>query len=306
MLKSITVSDIEKDFKKKIIKIVGDKNVSFESFSSIDCPKPNSITWISESYYNILRTKINDFSSTVFITEGNFNVDLISNKTFVFANKAKLLFIEILNKYFAKNYFYEIHPSAVIDKKAKIHKNVYIGPNCVLGNCIIDDGCVLEGNNFIYDNVEIGKNVILQAGAIIGSKGMSLSRNADNMLIGFPSLGKVIIEDDVEIGSNTVVDNAVLETTRIGKGTKINSLTFIGNTVCIGENNYISVSVNINGSVVIGNSNFIGSGSTIRNKINIGDNNTIGAGAVVVKNVENKCTVYGNPASVMDNKGIKL
>lgn len=305
--KEISIKILRGKFHNQILNVIGEDNVFFETFCSSNNLLPNSITWINETFYKKNTKEIKKCGTKIFITEGNYNILPVEGKAFIFAKKAKFLFIEILNEFFAKKTNYGIHPSAEIDNNAEIHEKVYIGPNCVIGKCVIGEGSVFEGNNFIYDNVFIGKNVIVQAGAVVGSKGMSLSRDENNRLISFPSLGKVIIEDDVEIGSNSVIDMAILDTTKIKKGTKINSLAFVGNSVTIGENNYLSVCSNINGSVEIGSINFIGSGSTIRNKTKIGNNNTIGAGAVVVKNIDNNGTWIGNPAEKTNkSKGIKL
>ncbi len=304
--KNYTVNTIISDFGNSIIKIIGDANIVFFTFCSMNFPKKNAITWLGKKYYDNNTVNLSNLQPSVFIVDHSFDATDIKNKAFIVAEKPKLLFINILKKYFEKKYKYNIHPTAVISDEAIIEDNVYIGPNCIIGNCTIKSGTTLDGNNFIYDNVLIGKNVSIQAGAVIGSQGMSFASYADKNLIGFPSLGRVIVEDNVAIGSNAVIDCAVIDDTIIGKGTKINSSAFIGNSVCIGKNNYISVCVNINGSVVIGDENFIGSNSTIRNKITIGNNNTIGAGAVVVKPIKDNETVFGNPAKKQNIKGITL
>jgi len=306
MTKNYTINNLLFDFGDAIKKIIGDKDTIFNNFCSINSPKEKAITWISKKYHNDSICSFYNLPPSVFILEEDLGFSENKGKAFIIADNPKLFFISVLKKYFEKKYEYQIHSSAIISMEAIIAKNVYIGPNCIIGNCIIGSGAVIEGNNFIYDNVSIGENTIIQAGAIIGSKGMSLARDKFGILYDFPSLGKIIIEDNVEIGSNTVIDKAVIDDTIIGKGTKINSSSFIGNTVHIGENNYISVCVNINGSVKIGNCNFIGSGSSIRNKLIIGNNNTIGAGAVVVKNVGNNETIFGNPAKKQNIRGIVL
>lgn len=301
-----TIQSIFDKFKNEIVEYKGNNNISFNSASSLNNIKKGSVIWakyIDEATYK----RILESEASVIITESSLqNIDGIEDKLIISTDKSKHLFIQILKHYFENKPQWGIHPTSVISTKAIIDREVYIGPNCFIGDVIIGAGTIVEGNNFIYDNVQIGKNVIIQAGAVIGSKGMSLSRSIDGKLIDFPSLGNVIIEDNVEIGSNSVIDAAVLDSTIIGEGTKINSSTFIGNSVLLGKDNYVSVSVNINGSVSIGNNNFIGSGSTIRNKINVGNNNTIGAGSVVVKNVGNNETVFGNPATKKNNKGIQL
>ncbi|MFW5851724.1 MAG: DapH/DapD/GlmU-related protein [Bacteroidota bacterium] len=306
-IKNIYIQEVIDSFSETIISTIGTKNNYFNSFSSIEKPLSHSLIWVNSQNSFQIEHIISLAQTCVIITEKKPQCSIPDSATILIVKKSKLFFIQLLNTYFVEAHKTGIHPTAVIDTEAEIGKNVYIGPHCIIGKCTIGNNCVLEGNNYVYDNVIMGKNIILQAGAIIGAKGMSLSRNEQNELIGFPSLGNIIIEDDVEIGSNSCIDCAVLTSTIIGKGTKINSLSFIGNSVIIGNNNYISVSVNINGSVHIGKNNFIGSGSTIRNKISIGNNNTIGAGAVVIKNIDNDSTWIGNPAKKTEkSKGIQL
>ena len=306
-IKNIYIQDVINIFNENIDSVIGSKNNFFNSFSTLENPLSHSLIWVNPQNISQIERIISQVKTCVIITEKTPLCVISDSATVLIVNKSKLFFIQLLNTYFIKTHPNGIHPTAVIDSEAQLGNNVYIGPHCVIGKCNIGDNCILEGNNYVYDNVIMGNNIILQAGAIIGAKGMSLSRNVNNELIGFPSLGKVIIEDDVEVGSNSCIDCAVLESTVIGKGTKINNLCFIGNSVKLGTHNFLASGVNINGSVHIGNNNFIGSGATIRNKISIGNNNTIGAGAVVVKNIDNNSTWIGNPAKKTEqSKGIQL
>jgi UDP-3-O-[3-hydroxymyristoyl] glucosamine N-acyltransferase len=295
--KSFSAKEIIEKFRDDIIITIGNDNVVFTSFYNSSNPTNDSISWVNGARMSIFLLDPNH--ANFIITDKYFkelNQKIPENTFVVIAQKPKLLFIKILTHCFQPKIYWSKHPSAIISPDAKIHKEVYIGPNCVIGKVNIGKGCVLEGNNFIYDNVTLKENVIIQAGAIIGSRGMSMARDINDILHNFPSLGEIIIESDVEIGSNAVIDAAVMGKTFVGKGTKINSLTFIGNSAEIGEHNYISVCVNINGSVKIGNRNFIGSGSSIRNKTIIRNDNTVASGAIVIKNIDNNTTVMGNPA----------
>lgn len=284
-------------FKNEILAIHGNPNISFETFCTADNPQKNAVAWISSN--NLISLLSNTNHANFIITDTNTtlkNETLPNDVLIITAQKPKLLFIKILAHCFQPKPVWSKHPSAVIAPEANIHEEVFIGPNCYIGKAQIAKGCILEGNNFVYDNVTLKENVILQAGAVVGSKGMSMARDENGLLHNFPSLGEVVVEENCEIGSNSVIDAAVMGKTIIGKGTKINSLTFIGNSAEIGEHNYISVCVNVNGSVKVGNRNFIGSGSSIRNKTVIGNDNTIASGAIVVKNVNDNVTVMGNPA----------
>lgn len=306
--KNYSVSDILEQIQDVQFECIGDLSSSFSNTCSAEEMDTDSIVWVGHKLIEEFKTEKKVISASIVITDIHPNKILSKiDNCYLVSDKPKLLYLAILNTFFVEKKRAMIHPSSTVHELAEIGDNVFIGPNCYIGKVKIGSDSIIEGNNYIYDNVFIGRKVIIQAGAIIGSKGMSLARKDNGELIGFPSLGKVIIEDHVEVGSNTVIDQSVLSETFIGYGTKINSSSFIGNSVRIGKNNYISVLVNINGSVRIGDENFIGSGSTIRNKIIIGHNNTIGAGTVLVKNIANNVTITGNPG-IVNNKanGIKL
>jgi len=306
-IKNIFIEDIIRDFHVDIISILGSNHNYFNTFSSIQQPKPHSLIWANSQNLSAVEDIVTHPYSCVIITDTPPDCIVPETATVIIVKKSKLFFIDLLNTYFARKQKTGIHPTAIVNENARIGENVHIGPHCVIGNCSIGDNCVFEGNNYVYDNVLIGRNVTAQPGTILGSSCMAFVRKEDLTLIKFNSFGNLLIEDFVEFGTNVIVDISVLESTIIKKGTKINNNCSIGNSVIIGTNNYIAAGVNINGSVHIGNNNFIGSGSTIRNKISIGSNNTIGAGAVVVKHIADNGTWIGNPAQQTNkSKGVQL
>ena len=138
--------------------------------------------------------------------------------------------------------------------------------------------------------------VNIHESAQIGFAGFGFERTADGSCLRFPHYGKVIIEDDVEIGPNTCIARGALGNTIIHKGVKIDSLCHIAHNVEIGEHTLIVSHAMIGGSVKIGKRCFIGGGAIIRDHITIGDDAFIGLGAVVVHDVPAKTTVIGNPA----------
>src|ERR1035437_2388897 len=164
----------------------------------------------------------------------------------------------------------EIHNSAVISDTARIGKDVFIGAfTCVGENSSIGDGtqlragakigdnvtvgtqCTLHPNVFIEDGSNIGNNVVLHAGVIIGASGFGYVPDEKGEYHQFPQIGKVVIEDNVEIGANTCVDRGALGDTRIGAGTKIDNLVQIAHNVQIGKRVVIAAQTGISGSTVI-------------------------------------------------------
>jgi len=154
----------------------------------------------------------------------------------------------------------------------------------------------ISSDSIIFeDYVEMGSNVTIRAGSVVGGCGFGYGW-LDGEWVQWPHIGKVIINDNVEIKYNSCIDRGTLSNTIIGKGVKIGNLVHISHNVIIGENTMVVCKSAIGGSVKIGKECFIGVGAIIRDGITIGDNAFIGMGSVVTKNVEAGTTVYGNPA----------
>ncbi len=138
-------------------------------------------------------------------------------------------------------------------------------------------------------------SAIIGPGTVIGGDGFGYARSGDDTLVKMPHTGNVVIDENVEIGSNTCIDRAVEGSTVIGSGTKIDNLVHIAHGVKIGKNCLIVAGVVIGGSCEIGDNCYIGMGALIKNKIRIGKNAVIGMGAVVLKDVPDGATIIGNP-----------
>ena len=170
-----------------------------------------------------------------------------------------------------------IHPSAVVHSAAKLGKEVSVGADAVIGQAVIgnrsriDAGCVIGdrvelGQDCeiypkvtVYPDSRLGNRVIVHAGAVLGSDGFGYVRDEKSGKHGkFPQMGRLEIEDDVEIGANTTIDRGALETTRIGRGTKIDNLVHIGHNCQFGEDVIIAAQAGFSGSITIENRVVIG------------------------------------------------
>lgn len=164
-----------------------------------------------------------------------------------------------------------IHPTAVIEPSARIADSAMVGAGCVVGaNAEIGENTLLYPNVILYENVrignrttlhagvvcyrdtEIGNDCIIHSGAVIGSDGFGYIENKDGSFDKIPHIGRVIVEDFVEIGANTTIDRSVAGVTRIGRGVKIDNLVQIAHNVRIGDNTAIAAQTGIAGSTVIG------------------------------------------------------
>jgi len=214
--------------------------------------------------------------------------------------------LAILTKYFAKepwvdggykaNESAKIDPSARIAKGVKIGKNVVIMPNAVIGPDVeIDEESVIYPNVTIYRDTKIGKNVRIHAGSVIGSDGFGYAHTKDGRHIKIYHLGKVIIEDDVEIGANTTIDRAAFGKTIIKKGTIIDNLVQIGHNCEVGENSILVSQVGLSGSTKLGRNVVMGGQSATAGHLEIAPFTTIAARGGVSKSIKKPGVYSGFP-----------
>ena len=229
---------------------------------------------------------------------------IYKNKCLFVVNNPKLFFAKLVNSRLPK-FIAGVHPAAVISPNAQIASGCYIGPNVCIGeNVEIGENTYIHSNCSIYDNAKIGKNVIIDAGVVIGAAGFGFVRDENAIPALFPQLGRVIIEDDVEIGANSCIDRGALQDTVIRKGAKIDNLVHVGHNADIGEYTYLIACTTIGGSTKIGKRCWIAP-SRILNKITIGDDATVGYGSIVMKSVPSGATYMGTPATDVQ-KYVKL
>jgi UDP-3-O-[3-hydroxymyristoyl] glucosamine N-acyltransferase len=187
---------------------------------------------------------------------------------------------------------------AYIGENVKTGKHVKIFPNAVLGeNVIIGNNVTIHAGVIIYSDCILGNNITIHSGSIIGSDGFGFAPNEDGSYQKIPQLGNVIIEDDVEIGSNTTIDRATIGSTIIKKGVKIDNLIQIAHNVEIGENTVIAAQVGISGSTKIGKGVMMGGQSGTIGHVIIADGIKIAARTGITKDFkEAGITLSGYPA----------
>jgi len=184
-----------------------------------------------------------------------------------------------------------VHPETIIGKNASIAAGVVIEQNVTIG-----DNCIIEPNVYIHPGTVIGSNVYIKANAVIGGNGFGYVKNDEGSFDHVPHFGKVIIKDDVHIGSNTCIDRGSLSDTIIGKGVKVDNLVHIAHNVEIGEHTLVIACAMVAGSVKIGSNAWIAPAASIKNGLTIGSRTTVGMASLVLKSVEDGKTVAGVPA----------
>jgi UDP-3-O-[3-hydroxymyristoyl] glucosamine N-acyltransferase len=224
-----------------------------------------------------------------------------------------------------------IHPWTVVDPTALIGENASIGPFCRIGpnsrigahcrlvsnvnvgaDVTIGDHTLLHAGVCIGDRCEIGNRVIVQPNATIGGDGFAFVtrepgsvesvrktgevRNFNTEIIRIHSLGNVVIEDDVEIGSGTCIDRGTLGETRIGRGSKLDNLIQVGHNVVTGRNCLIVSQVGLGGSSSVGDRVVIGGQSGVPDHVTLGDDAVIHARSGIIGSVPEKAAMMGVPA----------
>lgn len=208
-----------------------------------------------------------------------------------------------------------VHPRAIVDPTASIDESASVGPGTVVGpnvtigaNCRVGANCVIErgvsvgestridsGAVVRYDTV-IGARVVINSGAVIGSDGFGNAREKSGKFVRIPCFGKVVIEDEADIGACTTIDRGNFESTVIGKGVKIDNLVQIAHNVTLGEDTAIAAQAGISGSTRVGKRVIIAGQAGFVGHIEIGDDSFVGAKAGVSKNIEPAAKVTGCPA----------
>ncbi len=178
-----------------------------------------------------------------------------------------------------------------IGEDSQIFPGVYIGPNTTIGN-----RTVIHPNAVIYDHIVIGDDVVIGAGSIIGFDGFGYVPMGDGSYKKIPQVGRVVIEDRVEIGANTTIDRATVAETRIRKGAKLDNLIQIAHNVEVGENTVIAAQAGISGSTTLGSQNIIAGQVGIVGHIQTVSNVIVGAQSGVSKSLVKAGTYFGSPA----------
>jgi UDP-3-O-[3-hydroxymyristoyl] glucosamine N-acyltransferase len=187
---------------------------------------------------------------------------------------------------------------AYIGEGSEIGNNVKIFPGVFIGNNVkIGDNTLLHPGVKVYHDCVVGKYVTIHAGTVIGGDGFGFAPQLDGSFKKVPQIGNVIIEDNVEIGSNATIDRATIGSTVIKSGAKLDNLIQIAHNVEVGNNTVIAAQAGVSGSTKIGNGVMIGGQAGVVGHIQIADGSKINAQSGVSKSIKNpRSAVTGSPA----------
>jgi UDP-3-O-[3-hydroxymyristoyl] glucosamine N-acyltransferase len=301
--------------------VTGDGAVEVSGIASIAQSMPGDLVFVEEEKQ--LRSALDSRAAAVIAGEfaragfagrqtGDKPILIVKHPKLAFARAAQLLFSQPDRKP-------GTHPSAVVHSTARIGKGasvaerVVVGENAEIGertrigagvvigaNVRIGRKCQLYPNVTIYPGARLGDRVIVHSGAVLGSDGFGYVRDAaSGRYEKFPQIGRLEIDDDVEIGANSTVDRGALEVTRIGRGVKIDNLVHIGHNCQIGEDVVIAAQTGLAGSAVIEKNAVLGGQVGIAEHVRIEEGVILGAQGGVPSNkiVRGKGVVFwGTPA----------
>jgi UDP-3-O-[3-hydroxymyristoyl] glucosamine N-acyltransferase len=297
-------------------KISGNENLFINGLAKIEEAKQGDLTFLYLPAYEKFFSTTN--ASAILVKPGfNKSREDITYIEVTDPNKAfSKLIIKYLTPEFPLNGIDEtsfIHPTAHLGKNVAIGKNVVISAGCKMGNNVkifhntvlledveVGDDTIIFQNVSVREKCKIGNRVIIHANTVIGSDGFGFFPDENGVFQKIPQVGIVIIEDDVEIGSNVSVDRAALGATIIKRGVKIDNLVQIAHNVIIGEDTVISAQTGISGSTKVGKHCMIAGQVGIVGHIDIADGAIIYAQSGVAKSIKNSGTYFGSPA--MDAK----
>ncbi len=295
-------------------KTEGDASVSVNSFGKIEEAVEGQLSFFANPKYE---EYLYSTRASVIIINDNFELKHPVSATLIRVPDAYSAFATLLSKYqeikqqslagvqqpvyiaptasYGQQVF--IGAFAYLGEQVKVGNNTKIYPNVFLGdNVVVGDNCVLHPGVKIYNDCVIGNQVIIHGGTIIGSDGFGFAPQADGSFKKVPQIGNVVVEDNVEIGSNTTIDRATIGSTIIKSGAKLDNLIQVAHNVEIGHSTVIAAQAGISGSTKIGNGVMIGGQAGIVGHIHLGDGAKVNAQSGVSKSIEPGKAVTGSPA----------
>ncbi|WP_423146576.1 UDP-3-O-(3-hydroxymyristoyl)glucosamine N-acyltransferase [Rubrolithibacter danxiaensis] len=299
--------------------VEGDPNVTVDQLAKIEEAKKGSLSFLANPRYEPF----------LYSTEASI---VIVNEDFVPAEPIKTTLVKVKDPYSAFSVLLDKYNTLKLDKKgieqpsfihptAKIGENVYIGafayigPNAVVGNnskiypqVYVGDSvelgtdCTLFSGVKIYSDCKIANRVIIHSSAVIGSDGFGFAPQPDGSYNKISQIGNVVIEDDVEIGSNTSIDRATMGSTIIRKGVKLDNLIQLAHNVEIGANTVIASQTGVSGSAKVGEQAVIGGQVGIVGHISIAKGSQIQAKSGINRSIEEEGKKWaGAPATTYNN-----
>ena len=294
--------------------VEGNPEATVSDISKIEEGKPGTLSFLANPKYE---KYIYDTQSSIVIVNADFQTQKAISATLVRVENAYESFAALLRLYEqSKPRKSGISKMASVSDSASMGKELYVGdftvisenasigdkvqlyPQVYVGDHVkIGEGTILYPGVKIYEGCVIGAHCVIHAGAIIGGDGFGFAPNQDNNYEKVPQVGKVILEDHVEIGANTTVDRATMGATILRKGVKLDNLVMIAHNVDVDENTVIAAQSGISGSTKVGKNCMFGGQVGLIGHINIASGVKIAAQSGITKDIkEEGIVIQGSPA----------
>ncbi|MBI3474665.1 MAG: UDP-3-O-(3-hydroxymyristoyl)glucosamine N-acyltransferase [Acidobacteria bacterium] len=296
-------------------RVIGNGTVEVAAVTSLQSATQESLVFVDEAKH--LDSALTSHAAAVIA--GEFATSIPSTKPLLIHPHPRLAFARASKLLRNDEQRGGVHASAIVSASARlgrgvaigaravIEENVVVGDGAVIGaGCVIGDevkigtDCRIDPNVTVYPGTTIGDRVVIQAGAVLGSEGFGYVRDAaTGHYEQFPQVGRLVIEDDVEIGANATIDRGALDETRIRRGTKIDNLVHVGHNVQIGHDVVIAAQTGLSGSAVVEDNVIIGGQVGIADHVRIEEGAILGAqsGVPSKKVIRGKGIVFwGTPA----------
>lgn len=291
--------------------IVGDANVTVNTFAKIEEGKPGSITFLSNPKYEHF---IYDTDASIVLVNRDFIPEKPIKATLIKVDNAYETLAKLMTLYEqSKTQNKGIASTAIIAKSAKIGKDVYIGAYVVIDDDVVigdntqiyphtyvgKNASVGEGSLFysgvnIYHDCQIGNHVTLHSGVVIGADGFGFAPTPEGYNK-IPQIGNVIIEDNVEIGANTCVDRATMGSTIVHKGVKLDNLIQIAHNDEIGANTVMAAQAGVAGSAKVGEWCVIAGQVGITGHLTVGNHVILGPQSGIISSIKDNSRLIGSP-----------
>ncbi|MCO5251577.1 MAG: UDP-3-O-(3-hydroxymyristoyl)glucosamine N-acyltransferase [Candidatus Kapabacteria bacterium] len=295
--------------------LLGSTDVIINGIQGIEDAVQGDLTFFYNDKYSKFLT-VTD-ASCVIIPLGT-NIEPKPNQAFIAHKNPHEALVHLLNYLSPKQEVssYKVHPTAIIESNVSLPEHIQIEAYVTIGkDSILQTGVKIMANTTIMENVKIGKNTkiypncvihsdteigdncIIYSGAVIGADGFGyLESDLDGSYSKIPQLGNVVLENHVEIGANTTIDRALIGTTRVMQGTKIDNLVHIAHNCEIGPNTAIAAQSGFSGSVRTGKNCKFGGQIGLAGHLEIADEVVLLAQSGVPKSITKKGVYFGSPA----------
>jgi UDP-3-O-[3-hydroxymyristoyl] glucosamine N-acyltransferase len=292
-------------------RVIGDAGRRLAAVAPIETAGPEDLAFVANPRYagHLATTR----AGAVIVAPAHLPAEG-GDRTWLVADDAYLAFARALALFHpARRPAPGVHPTAWVDPGATVAAQATVGPLCSVGagsriaagawlvagvhvgeDVEVGEGSTLHPNVTVYAGSRIGRRVTLHGGTTIGADGFGFARTPQGA-VKVPQVGRVVLEDDVEIGANCAVDRATLGETRIGRGVKVDNLVQIGHNVRVGEGTVIVAQAGISGSTRIGRGVTIAGQAGVVGHVEVADGAIVTAQTGVSSDVPAKAVVSGSP-----------